>query len=183
VLPTSVGDPLSILGTRVLRTEDPRFLTTGGAYTEDLTDERLAGAVHVFFARSPVAHVSPTGGPALPSLPSSGGGTSRPVPDPYWRPGGVGRKHSQRGKRLTFAPILILGGLTAGLGLQVIGNVAVARSIWRRPLGDAEVSDLARSLQGFELGHDVAGLGGSRSPTMSIDLGPFGRTNCAVELE
>ena len=32
---------MSILGTRVLRTEDPRFLTTGGVYTEDVVDERL----------------------------------------------------------------------------------------------------------------------------------------------
>ncbi|MGI9008216.1 MAG: xanthine dehydrogenase family protein molybdopterin-binding subunit [Streptosporangiaceae bacterium] len=47
---------MSILGTRVLRTEDPRFLTTGGVYTEDLTDERLNGACHVFFVRSPVSH-------------------------------------------------------------------------------------------------------------------------------
>jgi carbon-monoxide dehydrogenase large subunit len=47
---------MSILGTRVLRTEDPRFLTTGGVYTEDLTDDRLAGACHVFFVRSPIAH-------------------------------------------------------------------------------------------------------------------------------
>ena len=35
---------VSILGTRVLRTEDPRFLTTGGVYTADLDDERLTGA-------------------------------------------------------------------------------------------------------------------------------------------
>jgi aerobic carbon-monoxide dehydrogenase large subunit len=47
---------VSILGTRVLRTEDPKFLTTGGVYTEDLVDERLAGACHVFFVRSPLAH-------------------------------------------------------------------------------------------------------------------------------
>ncbi|HBW18562.1 MAG TPA: carbon monoxide dehydrogenase [Actinobacteria bacterium] len=47
---------MSILGTRVLRTEDPRFLTSGGIYTEDLVDDRLAGACHVFFVRSPVAH-------------------------------------------------------------------------------------------------------------------------------
>ena len=47
---------MSILGTRVLRTEDPRFLTTGGVYTEDLTDEALDGACHVFFVRSPIAH-------------------------------------------------------------------------------------------------------------------------------
>ncbi len=52
---------MSILGTRVLRTEDPRFLTTGGVYTEDVTDDRLAGACHVFFVRSPVAHARITG--------------------------------------------------------------------------------------------------------------------------
>jgi aerobic carbon-monoxide dehydrogenase large subunit len=44
---------VSILGTRVLRTEDPRFLTTGGIYTDDL---RLPGACHVQFVRSTVAH-------------------------------------------------------------------------------------------------------------------------------
>jgi aerobic carbon-monoxide dehydrogenase large subunit len=44
---------VSILGTRVLRTEDPRFLTTGGVYTDDL---RLPGACHVHFVRSTVAH-------------------------------------------------------------------------------------------------------------------------------
>jgi carbon-monoxide dehydrogenase large subunit len=47
---------VSILGTRVLRTEDPGFLTSGGVYTDDVVDERLAGACHVFFVRSPVAH-------------------------------------------------------------------------------------------------------------------------------
>jgi aerobic carbon-monoxide dehydrogenase large subunit len=47
---------LSILGTRVLRTEDPAFLTRGGVYTDDVEDDRLAGACHVFFVRSPVAH-------------------------------------------------------------------------------------------------------------------------------
>jgi carbon-monoxide dehydrogenase large subunit len=47
---------VSILGTRVLRIEDPRFLTTGGVYTEDVADDRLDGACHVFFVRSPVAH-------------------------------------------------------------------------------------------------------------------------------
>ena len=47
---------MSILGTRVLRTEDPRFLTSGGVYTADVSDERLAGALHVYFVRSTVAH-------------------------------------------------------------------------------------------------------------------------------
>jgi len=44
---------MSILGTRVVRTEDPRFLTTGGVYTDDM---RLPGACHVHFVRSAVAH-------------------------------------------------------------------------------------------------------------------------------
>ena len=47
---------MSILGTRVVRTEDPGFLTTGAVYTDDVVDERLAGACHVFFVRSPIAH-------------------------------------------------------------------------------------------------------------------------------
>ena len=52
---------MSILGTRVLRIEDPRFLTSGGVYTEDVVDDRLTGACHVFFVRSPIAHARITG--------------------------------------------------------------------------------------------------------------------------
>ncbi|HMD91930.1 MAG TPA: xanthine dehydrogenase family protein molybdopterin-binding subunit, partial [Trebonia sp.] len=44
---------MSILGTRVIRTEDPRFLTTGGVYTDDM---RLPGACHVHFVRSALAY-------------------------------------------------------------------------------------------------------------------------------
>jgi aerobic carbon-monoxide dehydrogenase large subunit len=51
----------SILGTRVLRTEDPGFLTTGAVYTEDVQDERLAGACYVHFVRSTVAHAKISG--------------------------------------------------------------------------------------------------------------------------
>jgi carbon-monoxide dehydrogenase large subunit len=47
---------MSILGTRVVRTEDPLFLTRGAVYTDDLTDERLNGALHATFIRSTVAH-------------------------------------------------------------------------------------------------------------------------------
>ena len=47
----------SILGNRVLRKEDPKFLTTGGKYIEDLNDEPMfAGALHVTYVRSTVAH-------------------------------------------------------------------------------------------------------------------------------
>ena len=48
---------MSILGTRVARTEDPS--SPGGAtYTDDLTDERLTGALHLTLVRSPVAHAT-----------------------------------------------------------------------------------------------------------------------------
>lgn len=45
-----------MLGEKVLRKEDPKFLTTGGVYIDDFTDPRLDRAAHVVFARSPVAH-------------------------------------------------------------------------------------------------------------------------------
>ncbi|MGY1691081.1 xanthine dehydrogenase family protein molybdopterin-binding subunit [Geodermatophilus sp. SYSU D01105] len=47
---------MSILGTRVVRTEDPLFLTRGATYTDDLVDDRLTGALHATFVRSQVAH-------------------------------------------------------------------------------------------------------------------------------
>jgi aerobic carbon-monoxide dehydrogenase large subunit len=52
---------MSIMGTRVVRVEDPVFLTRGATYTDDLTDERLSGALHLTFVRSPMAHARITG--------------------------------------------------------------------------------------------------------------------------
>jgi carbon-monoxide dehydrogenase large subunit len=46
----------SILGNRVLRKEDPKFLTTGGVYVDDLDEPALDGALHVTYVRSTVAH-------------------------------------------------------------------------------------------------------------------------------
>src|SRR3954470_6507252 len=46
----------SILGNRVVRKEDPKFLTVGGTYLADLDDPRLAGAVYATYARSAMAH-------------------------------------------------------------------------------------------------------------------------------
>lgn len=44
---------MSILGTRVVRVEDPRFLTGGGTYIGNLS---LPGAMHLTFVRSTMAH-------------------------------------------------------------------------------------------------------------------------------
>jgi aerobic carbon-monoxide dehydrogenase large subunit len=61
---------MSILGTRVLRKEDPRFLLGRGRYVENLP---LEGALTVTFLRSPFAHarvngVDATAAAALPNV-------------------------------------------------------------------------------------------------------------------
>ena len=52
---------MSIMGTRVIRTEDPRLLTTGGVYVDDLRTPELSAAARLTFVRSPMeigrAHV------------------------------------------------------------------------------------------------------------------------------
>ena len=45
----------SILGNRVQRVEDPRFLTSGGNYVDDI---RFPGEAHVVYVRSPYAHAT-----------------------------------------------------------------------------------------------------------------------------
>ena len=52
---------MSILGTRVIRTEDPRLLTVGGTYVDDLRVPELEGALEATFVRSPLAHALITG--------------------------------------------------------------------------------------------------------------------------
>src|ERR1700728_3415719 len=52
---------MSIMGTRVIRTEDPRLLTAGGVYVDDVRTPELAAAARVTFVRSPVAHARITG--------------------------------------------------------------------------------------------------------------------------
>jgi aerobic carbon-monoxide dehydrogenase large subunit len=52
---------MSILGTRVIRTEDPRLLTVGGVYVDDLRAPELDGAAQLTFVRSTMAHALITG--------------------------------------------------------------------------------------------------------------------------
>jgi aerobic carbon-monoxide dehydrogenase large subunit len=52
---------MSIMGTRVIRTEDPRLLTAGGVYVDDLRTPELDLAARVTFVRSPFAHARITG--------------------------------------------------------------------------------------------------------------------------
>src|SRR6516225_12280927 len=52
---------MSILGTRVVRVEDPRLLTAGGTYVDDVRVPELTRAARVTFVRSPFAHALITG--------------------------------------------------------------------------------------------------------------------------
>ena len=63
---------MSILGTRVVRTEDPRLLTAGGTYVDDLRVPELTGAARVTFVRSPMAHALITGVDASAALAAPG---------------------------------------------------------------------------------------------------------------
>jgi carbon-monoxide dehydrogenase large subunit len=51
-----MGKPVSLLGQRVLRTEDARLLTSGGTYVADVAHPLLDGCVHLHFVRSPFPH-------------------------------------------------------------------------------------------------------------------------------
>ena len=61
----------NVVGQRVRRREDPRFLTGRGKYVDDLTPQ---GALHVQFVRSYVAHAKILGidSPAPRSCPERG---------------------------------------------------------------------------------------------------------------
>ena len=47
---------MSVVGTRVVRMEDHKLITSGGDYVDDLREPLLTGAAHVMFVRSPLAH-------------------------------------------------------------------------------------------------------------------------------
>jgi carbon-monoxide dehydrogenase large subunit len=63
---------MSIMGTRVLRTEDPRLLTEGGVYVDDLRVPELTQALFATFVRSPMAHARITGIDASEALKQPG---------------------------------------------------------------------------------------------------------------
>jgi aerobic carbon-monoxide dehydrogenase large subunit len=63
---------MSIMGTRVIRTEDPRLLTAGGVYVDDLRTPELNAAARLTFVRSPVAHARINGIDASEALSEPG---------------------------------------------------------------------------------------------------------------
>src|SRR5215467_5930050 len=63
---------MSILGTRVVRIEDPRLLTAGGTYVDDLRVPQLTGAARVTFVRSHHGHALIKGIDAVAALAAPG---------------------------------------------------------------------------------------------------------------
>jgi CO/xanthine dehydrogenase Mo-binding subunit len=63
---------MSIMGTRVIRTEDPRLLTAGGVYVDDLRTPELNAAARLTFVRSPLAHARITAIDATDALSEPG---------------------------------------------------------------------------------------------------------------
>jgi len=63
---------MSILGTRVVRIEDPRLLTAGGTYVDDLRVPQLTGAARITFVRSHHGHALITGVDASAALAAPG---------------------------------------------------------------------------------------------------------------
>ena len=63
---------MSIMGTRVVRTEDPKLLTVGGTYVDDVRVPELTGAARVTFVRSPLGHARITGIDASAALAAPG---------------------------------------------------------------------------------------------------------------
>src|ERR1700761_3524980 len=72
---------MSILGPRGIRPEDPRLLTSGGVYVDDLREPDLAGAVRATFVRSTVAHALITGIDTSAALAAPGVVAVLPVAD------------------------------------------------------------------------------------------------------
>jgi aerobic carbon-monoxide dehydrogenase large subunit len=81
---------VSILGSRVVRTEDPRLLTEGGVYLDDVRVPELAGAARVTFVRSPLAHARITGIDAAAAR-REPGGAGGAVRRHRFQRGGLGR--------------------------------------------------------------------------------------------
>src|ERR1700758_841187 len=60
------------MGTRVVRTEDPKLLTVGGTYVDDVRVPELTRAARVTFVRSPLGHARITGIDASAALAAPG---------------------------------------------------------------------------------------------------------------
>jgi carbon-monoxide dehydrogenase large subunit len=159
---------MSILGTRVVRTEDPRLLTTGGTYTDDLRLPELAGALRVTFVRSPVAHAEITGIDAKAALDAPGvvavltaadaddlpPAADRPTTEPLLATGRV---------RYVGEPVAIVLTEDAYQGEDAAELVSVDYQPLTPVVGvDAALADEALLFPGA--GSNVVGSGGSPAP-------------------
>jgi hypothetical protein len=73
---------------------------------------------------------------------------------------GVALARRRLGQRLgMLLAIMALAVVTAGLVVEVVGNLRVAHSIWRTPYGDQELEQIGSRFNGYDSGHNLEGKG------------------------
>lgn len=73
---------------------------------------------------------------------------------------GVALAWRRLGQRLgMLLAIVALAVVTAGLVIEVAGNLRVAHSIWRTPYGDQELEQIGSRFNGYDSGHNLQGKG------------------------
>jgi hypothetical protein len=73
---------------------------------------------------------------------------------------GVALAWRRLGQRLAMLlAIVALALVTAGLVVEVVGNLRVAHSIWRTPYGDQELEQIGSRFNGYDSGHNLQGKG------------------------
>jgi aerobic carbon-monoxide dehydrogenase large subunit len=168
---------VSILGNRVLRTEDPRLLTEGGVYVADLRDPRLDGAAYATYVRSTVAHADIAGVDVADALASPGvldvvtGNDVDLTPIPGMLQADMARPYLARGRvRFAGEPVAVVLSETPEAGADAADLVAVDYE----PL--PAVTDPLDALDGDtvlfpEVGTNLVGAFGNPAPD---DGGPGG---------
>jgi carbon-monoxide dehydrogenase large subunit len=122
----------SILGNRVIRKEDPKFLTVGGTYLADLADPRLEGAVYATYVRSTMAHaritsIDTSDAAALPGVVAVFTGTDlglEPVPSAF-NPGVARRLLVTDVVRYVGEPVAVVLSETPEAGADAAEQVVV----------------------------------------------------------
>ena len=158
---------MSILGTRVARVEDPRFLTVGGTYVADVKDPLLDGALYATYVRSTMAHATIT----------------VDVDEARTTPGVVGRVHERRPRHRPLPPAMPM--ITDAMSRPMLATDRV------RFVGEPVAVILTeRPEQGVDAAELVfvdyeplpAVVEPEQADTDEVLLFPEAGTNCALEL-
>ena len=166
---TAAEGYMSILGTRVVRTEDPRLLTAGGVYVDDLRTPELHGAARLTFVRSPLAHARITGIDTSAAASEPGVVavlTVRDMDGPGAAP--ARRRHRRRRRRRPAAARRPVGRAAAGGGHGAVRRRTGRGRHYRRPVpGRGRRQHGQRGLRAAARGSGTRRRGQGRVPCCS----------------